>query len=248
MKKIILVMMLSFALLRAGEIKIAVAANVSYVIEPLKKAFNALYPKTNIEVILGSSGKLTAQIKNGAPYELFMSANLKYPEVLYKEGVAVTTPIVYSKGALVYLSVKPQDFTQGLMLLTDDKIKKIAIANPKTAPYGVAAIEALKNANVYDALKEKFVYGESISQTVTYTTTAADIGFIAKSSLFSPQMAHFKEGINWSDVDETLYTPIDQGMVILKKGEGNPEVKDFYDFMLSREAQEILKNFGYKVE
>ncbi len=241
-------MVLSFAILSAGEIKIAVAANVSYAIEPLKKAFYALYPKTNIEVILGSSGKLTAQIRNGAPYELFMSANMKYPEVLYKEGIAVTKPIVYAQGALAYLSVKPQDYTQGMMLLTDDKIKKIAIANPKTAPYGVAAVEALKHANVYDAVKKKFVYGESISQTVTYAMTATDIGLIAKSSLFSPQMAHFKEGIHWSDVDDTLYRPIDQGMVILKEAEGNPEVKDFYDFILSSKAQKILKNFGYKVE
>ncbi len=248
MKKIVLGMVLSFAILSAGEIKIAVAANVSYAIEPLKKAFYALYPKTNIEVILGSSGKLTAQIKNGAPYELFMSANMKYPEVLYKEGIAVTKPIVYAQGALAYFSVKPQDFTQGMRLLTDDKIKKIAIANPKTAPYGVAAVEALKHANVYDAVKKKFVYGESISQTVTYAMTATDIGLIAKSSLFSPQMAHFKEGIHWSDVDDTLYRPIDQGMVILKEAEGNPEVKAFYDFMLSGEAQKILKNFGYKVE
>ena len=248
MKKIVLGMVLSFAILSAGEIKIAVAANVSYAIEPLKNAFYALYPKTNIEVILGSSGKLTAQIKNGAPYELFMSADMKYPEVLYKEGIAVTKPIVYAQGALAYFSVDPQDFTQGIKLLTDDKIQKIAIANPKTAPYGVAAEEALKNAKVYDEVKKKLVYGESISQTVAYATRAADIGLIAKSSLFSPQMAHFKEGIHWSDVDGSLYTPIDQGMVILKKAEGNAEVKAFYDFMLSAEARKILKNFGYRVE
>lgn len=246
--KFVLGLVLSLSTLSAGEIKIAVAANVSYAIEPLKKAFNVLYPKTHIEVILGSSGKLTAQIKNGAPYDLFMSANMKYPEVLYKEGVAVTKPIVYAQGALAYVSVKPQDFTQGLKLLTEDKIQKIAIANPKTAPYGVAAVEALKHAKVYDAVKKKFVYGESISQTVTYAMTAADIGFIAKSSLFSPQMAHFKEGIHWRDVDKTFYTPIEQGIVILKKAEGNPEVRNFYDFMLSPKAQEILKNFGYQVE
>ena len=101
---------------------------------------------------------------------------------------------------------------------------------------------------MYEELKEKFVYGESISQTVAYATTAADIGIIAKSSLYSPQMSHFKESIHWSDINETLYTPIDQGMVILKKAEGNTEVKAFYDFMLSPKAKEVLKHFGYKVE
>jgi len=248
MKKLLFTLLLSLATLNAGEIKIAVAANVSYAIEPLKKAFNEQHPDTKIEMILGSSGKLTAQIKNGAPYELFLSANMKYPQALYDQGAAVTEPVVYAQGSLAYLSVKEQNLSKGMALLMENNISKIAIANPKTAPYGVAAQEALTNAELYDVLKEKFVYGESISQTVTYATTAADIGFIAKSSLFSPQMAQFKKGINWSEVDESLYTPIDQGMVILKKGEDNAEVKAFYDFMLSDKAREILKTFGYKVE
>lgn len=239
---------LGFVILSAGEITIAVAANVSYAIKALKKEFNVVHPKTQVHVILGSSGKLTAQIKHGAPYELFMSANMKYPEVLYTEEIAVTKPVVYARGALACLSVKPQDFTQGLRLLTEDKIKKIAIANPKTAPYGIAAVEALKNGGMYEELKEKFVYGESISQTVSYTTTASDIGMIAKSALFSPQMSHFKKNIHWSDVNETLYTPIDQGIVILKRGEGNVEVEAFYDFMLSTKAQKIMTDFGYKVK
>lgn len=247
MKRIALSILFSFTILSAGEITIAVAANVSYAIEALKKEFNVIHPESKIQVILGSSGKLTAQIKHGAPYDLFMSANMKYPEALYDEKIAVTKPVVYAQGALAYLSVNKQDFSKGSMLLREDKIKKIAIANPKTAPYGVAAVEALKNANVYDAIKEKLVYGESISQTVTYATTAAEIGLIAKSSLYSPQMAHFKEEIHWSDVNETLYTPIAQGMVILKKGENNSEVKAFYDFMQSDKAKVIMKFFGYKV-
>jgi len=248
MKRVVLGILVSLTTLSAGEIKIAVAANVSYAIEPLKKAFNQLHPDTKIEVILGSSGKLTAQIKNGAPYELFLSANMKYPEALYKEGVAVTEPTIYAKGSLAYLSVKEQNLSKGMSLLTDHNISKIAIANPKTAPYGTAAKEALENSGLYASLKEKFVYGESISQTVTYAMTAADIGFIAKSSLFSPQMSHFKKGVNWAEVDERLYTAIDQGMVILEKGEGSVEVKAFYDFMLSKKAREILQSFGYQVE
>lgn len=239
---------LAFSTLSAGEIRIAVAANVSYAIEALKKEFHVLHPHTKVQVILGSSGKLTAQIKHGAPYTLFLSANMQYPQTLYKEGYTVTKPIIYAKGTLVAVSLKPLDLAKGMMLLTQDHIKKIAIANPKTAPYGLAAAEALKNAKVYEKVKKKLIYGESISQTVAYTMTAADIGFIAKSSLFTPQMAHFKEGTDWSDVDETLYAPIDQGMVILKKGEGNVEVQAFYDFMLSPKGREILKNFGYKVK
>lgn len=239
--------MFGLAGLSAGEITIAVAANVSYAIESLKKEFKVVHPETNVQVILGSSGKLTAQIKHAAPYDLFMSADMKYPEALYEEKMAVTKPVVYAQGALALLSVKECNCTVSMDLLQSADIKKIAIANPNTAPYGVAAVEALKNAKLHETLKEKFVYGESISQTVAYATTAADIGIIAKSSLFTPQMLHLKEAIHWSDIDENLYTPIDQGMVILRKGEGNVEVKAFYDFMLTPKAKEILKQFGYKV-
>lgn len=247
MKKILLVLCLSLMSLKAGEIKIAVAANVSYAIDDLKKAFNALYPETKVQVMLGSSGKLTAQIKNGAPFQLFMAANMKYPEALYKDGIAVTRPLVYAQGSLAYLSSKKQDFTKGIALTKDATINKIAVANPKTAPYGKAAVEAMKNGGVYEDVEKKFVYAESISQTVSYAVTAADIGFIAKSSLYSPKMAHYKEGVNWSDVDAKLYTPINQGIVVLKNGEKSSEVAAFYTFMLSAKAKEILQGYGYLV-
>jgi len=229
----------------AGTIQIAVAANVSYAIDDLKKEFNKVHPDTKVQVVLGSSGKLTAQIKHGAPYQLFMSANMKYPEALYADKIAVTKPLVYAQGTLAYLSSKSQDFSKGISLVKDENIKKIAVANPKTAPYGKATIEAMKNATVYEDVKNKFVFAESISQTVSYTVTATDIGFIAKSSLYSPKMKQYKEDINWKEVDRKLYTPIKQGMVILKKGESNSEVRAFYDFMLSPKAQKILTEFGY---
>ncbi|MDM5271384.1 molybdate ABC transporter substrate-binding protein [Sulfurovum sp. zt1-1] len=247
MKKILLSLCLTLMSLNAGEIKIALAANVSYAMDDLKKAFNALYPETKVKVTLGSSGKLTAQIKNGAPYQLFMAANMKYPEALYEEGLAVSRPIVYAQGSLAYLSSKQQDFTKGIALIKDDTIKKIAVANPKTAPYGKAAVEAMKRGGVLEEVENKFVYAESISQTVSYAVTAADIGFIAKSSLYSPKMAHFKEGVNWADVDPELYTPINQGMVVLSNGEKNSEVAAFYTFMLSAKAKEILQKYGYLV-
>jgi len=231
----------------AGTIQIAVAANVSYAIDDLKKEFNKLYPDTKVKVTLGSSGKLTAQIKNGAPYQLFMSANMKYPNTLYKNKTAVTKPIIYAQGAIALLSNKAQDFTKGIKLLKDKKISKIAVANPKTAPYGKAAVEAMKNAGVYNDAKQKFVYAESISQTVSYTVTATDMGVIAKSSLYSPKMAEFKKGINWGEVDPKLYAPIDQGIVILKEGEKNAEVEVFYNFILSKKAKKIFEDFGYTV-
>ena len=246
-KKLLLTLLLISTYSMGGTINIAVAANVSYAIDALKKEFNTLYPDTKVQVTLGSSGKLTAQIKNGAPYQLFMSANMKYPEALYSDKIAVTEPLIYAQGSLAYLSVKKRNFCAEMDLLKDKDIEKIAIANPKTAPYGKAAEEAIKNAGVYESVKKKFVFAESISQTVAYTVTAADIGFIAKSSLYSPKMSHYKEAIHWADVESELYTPINQGIVILKEGEQNSEVKAFYDFILSKKAQKILKDFGYLI-
>lgn len=245
MKSFLLVLVLLQSILSADTITIAVAANVSYAMDDLKKAFAKTAPETEVRVILGGSGKLMVQISNGAPYGLFMSADMAYPEALYKAKIATTKPVVYAKGALAYLSVKPQDFSEGAKLLTSEKIRRIAIANPKTAPYGLAAVEALKHAGVYEAVKSKFVYGESVSQTVSYAITAADIGIVAKSSLYSVHMAQYKEGTNWKAVYPKLYTPIKQGIVLLKTGEKNPSYRAFYDFMLSKPAQEILQRYGY---
>jgi len=234
MKKFLTLLLLSGAALFAGEINIAVAANVSYAIGELKAEFAKNNPETKVQVTLGSSGKLTAQIKN--------------PQALYADKIAVTEPVVYAQGALAYLSVKKQDYTKGIALLSSDKVGKIAIANPKTAPYGKAALEAMKNGGVYDKVKEKFVFAESISQTVAYAITAADIGLIAKSSLYSDKMAQYREGEQWAAVDPKLYTPIKQGIVLLKNSEGSSEYRAFYDFILSEKGKSILKKYGYIVK
>ena len=245
MKRVFSLLVLSFSLLHAGTINIALAANVSYAINDLKTAFAKKYPDTKVEITLGGSGKLTAQIKNGAPYDIFMSANMRYPNALYRQNLAITQPKVYAQGALAMLSLRPRDFTKGITIVTEKNIRRIAIANPRTAPYGKASIEALKNAKLYESVKKKLIYGESIAQTVTYAVTAADIGFIAKSALYSSKMQRFKEGRNWTEVDAKLYTPIEQGIVLLKRAKNNLDAKHFYDFILSDEAKKIFKRYGY---
>jgi molybdate transport system substrate-binding protein len=248
MKRIILILIVLYSSIFAGQINIAVAANVSYAINKLIVEFNKTNPETKIQVILGSSGKLTAQIKNGAPFHIFMSANMEFPQSLYDDNIAITKPIVYAQGALAMLTIKKIDFSDGINLIKKDSIKKIAVANPKTAPYGVATIEALKNAKLYDEVENKFVYGESISQTVTYAITAADIGFIAKSSLYDEKMSEYKENMNWIEVSPSLYTPINQGIVIINNAKDNKEVKAFYEFILSSDAKKIFKENGYLVK
>lgn len=245
MFKVMVGFLLMSSLVFAGKINISVAANVSYAIEELKAEFMQTNPDTQVIVILGSSGKLAAQIKNGAPYGLFMSADMKYPQTLFDDKIAITTPIVYARGGLAYLSAKEQEFSSGIQLLKNKKIRKIAIANPKTAPYGKASIEAMKNAKIYEQVKDKFVFAESISQTVAYAVTAADIGLISKSSLYSSKMKQYKENVNWMSVDESLYTSIRQGIVLLKYAEGKIEYQAFYDFILSPKGKRILQRYGY---
>ncbi len=247
MKKILFIFVCTLSTLFPEDIRIAVSANVSYAIKPLIKAFNISHPEVKVDVILGSSGKLTAQIVHGAPFDLLLSADMKFPKSLYEANLTVESPVIYAQGALAILSAKERNYCAQMYVLKSPDIKRIAIANPKTAPYGAAAIEALKNAKLYKKLEKKFVYGESISQTLIYATGAADIGIVAKSALYSPKMSHFKEAIHWSEVDEQLYTPIKQGMVILKNAKEKQGVGSFYDFMLSKEAKKILVSYGYSV-
>jgi len=227
----------------ANAVKVAVAANVSYAMEDLIKEFNKSYPAIKILTTISSSGKLTAQIKSGAPYEIFLSANMDYPEVLFKKQFSKYKPKVYAKGSIAILTTKNIDLKNGLKALLNSKIKKIAIANDKTAPYGVATKEALVNLKLYSKLKPKFIYGQSIGQTLLYTINAADIGIVAKSLLYSKKMSKYKEKKNWISIDKKLYKPIEQGLILLKGA--SDDAKIFYEFLLSNKAKVILKNYGY---
>lgn len=248
MKKIILALMVLCSTVFAGQINVAVAANVSYAMDKLIIEFNKTNPNTKIQVTLGSSGKLVAQIKNGAPYNIFMAANMGFPQSLYDDQIAITKPVVYAQGALAMISSKELDFSKGIDIIKESSIEKIAIANPKTAPYGAATMEAIKNAGLEEVTKGKFVYAESASSTVNYATTAADIGFIPKSSLFDENLAQYKENKNWISVDTKLYKAIEQGIVIINNAKDNMEVKAFYDFILSAKAKKIFIDYGYIVE
>jgi molybdate transport system substrate-binding protein len=244
--KILAIILLS-TFLHASSITVALAANVSYAIVALKTAFENHYPTIHVKTIISGSGKLTAQIKRGAPYDLFLSANMLYPHKLYKEHFAIHEPAIYAQGSLAILSKQSQDFTNLTSLLQSKKIQLIAIANPRLAPYGKAALQTLHNLHLYHKIKNKLIFGESIAQTLTYTMTAANLGFIAKSALYSARMQHFKEGKNYKEINPQLYTPIAQGIVILSRAKHNQDAYKFYNFMLSQEAKTILQNYGYNI-
>jgi molybdate transport system substrate-binding protein len=230
------------------KITIAVAANMQYAMEALKAEFQKT-DKTQIDVVLGASGKLTQQVMEGAPFDIFVSADTSFPQRLYDSNFTAEAPKVYAQGLLVLWSARPGIQPKAdLKLLLNSDIKNIAIANPKTAPYGAAAEFILKKYNLYDKISSKLVTGESITQTSQFIATqAADIGFTAKSIVLSNEM---KGKGTWVELDQKDYPPIKQAAVLLKYGEQNhaEEAKKFYDFLYSKQAKAIYKEFGYIIK
>jgi molybdate transport system substrate-binding protein len=236
--------LLIFAHAPAQNVKVAVAANLQSVIKVLQNDFNKR-TGINIEPIIGASGNLSAQIRNGAPFDVFLSADMNFSEALFKDGLAAGKPVVYATGVLIIASNSNIKLNEWEKLLTGTAINKIAIANPATAPYGKAAKEALMRKGLFNQLEPKIVIGESISQVNLYISTgAAEVGFTTQSFV---KDAAGKTKIYYKVIDPKLYSPIEQGLVVLKHGEGNPAAEKFYKYLLSRPAKAIFKAYGYLV-
>jgi molybdate transport system substrate-binding protein len=249
--KIARVLLVTLALLQApltasaGSLTVAVAANVKYAFDELAMEFTK---QTGVKVrnVVASSGKLTAQIKSGAPYDVFLSADMDYPAILYKDGQATTSPKVYANGILVLWTAKDVDLKDVTSLL-NTSIKKVAIANPKLAPYGREAINAMDFYNVRTTVEPKLVFGESISQVNQYIDSkSVDVGFTAKAVVLS---AGLQGRGKWVEVPHESYQPIAQGIVMLKYGSENngDAARKFYDFVFSSNAQAIFTKYGYKL-
>jgi molybdate transport system substrate-binding protein len=226
----------------AQSIKVAAAANLQSVIKALGADFTK---KTGITVepIVGASGNLTAQIKNGAPFDVFLSADMSFPETLFSDGFSAKKPVVYAQGSLVICSNQDIGFQNWERVLLTERIKKIAIANPAIAPYGKAANEVLKLKGVLTDVQSKIVTGESISQVNTYITTGVvDVGFTTQALVNDPNN---KTKLYWLVIDPKTYSPIEQGMILLKHADGNADAQKFYDYVLSAGAKSILQQYGY---
>ncbi len=227
----------------AQTIKVATAANLQGVIKVLQQDFERK-TRVKIEPIIGSSGNLTNQIKNGAPFDVFLSADMAFPQSLYKSGFTTSKPAVYALGSLIICSNQKLNFSNWETLLPDNSVQKIALANPETAPYGKAAKEVLSRKKLLQKLQSKIVYGESIAQVNIYITTGVvQVGFTTEA-LISDVAG--KQKLYWKKVSSSDYQPIKQGMVILKHGANNPKTQQFFNYMQSAPAKNILKKYGYK--
>lgn len=230
-------------LLSAQSIKVAAAANLQGVIKVLQQDF-AGKTSIRIEPIIGASGNLTNQIKNGAPFDVFLSADTAFPDDLYKSGFIANQPVVYALGSLIICSNQNLQFNNWENLIQTEQIKKIALANPTTAPYGKAATEVLQRKGILQKIQPKIVYGESISQVNIYITTGvATIGFTTEALI--SDLAN-KQKLYWKKIDPKNYQPIRQSMVILKHGEKNAAAEKFFKYMQSASARTILKKYGYR--
>lgn len=221
---------------------IATAANMQFAMEDLVEAFSKT-TQIPCETVVSSSGKLTAQIQAGAPFDVFVSADRIYPERLYEAGLTSAPPKIYAFGQLVLWSTTGEE-PPYLEDLKAAEVQHIALANPKTAPYGLAAEQVLRAHNMFETVEAKLVYGESIAQTNQFIISgAAKVGFTAMSVVRSGPM---RRSGKWTALPPESYLPIEQGVVVISRDD-IPKVgaEAFATFLLSEQAKDILDKFGY---
>jgi molybdate transport system substrate-binding protein len=227
---------------QAAEINVAVAANFT---EPSKEIAQLFESKTGHKAVLsfGATGQFYTQITQAAPFQVFLSADQSTPRKLVDNGFAAADSLfTYAVGKIVLFSANAE-LVKGEETLRDGKFNKIAIADPVTAPYGAAAIAAMKTLGVYDKLSGKIVQGSNIAQTFQFVDTGnAELGFVALSQVIGRQ-----NGSRWV-VPANLYTPIRQDAVLLKSGAGNEAARAFVAFLKGQEAVAVIQKYGYGAE
>jgi molybdate transport system substrate-binding protein len=232
----------------AQDFTVAAAADLQFAMQDIVGQFQSQTGK-NVRVIYGSSGNFFQQVQNGAPFDMFFSANLDYPKKLEAAGlIEPGSYYQYGRGKIVIwvpngskINVK-----SGLTVLLEADVRKIAIANPQHAPYGQAAIAAMQKADVYEKVKEKFVLGENLSQTASFVMSgAADVGIVALSLALSPNM---KGKGDYAIVPEDLHPPIEQACVILRAAKNKNTAEQFLAFVKTGAIGALLRNYGFDVD
>lgn len=236
------------AVLAGEKITIAAAADLSFAMNEIVALFKKQHPKAQVQVIYGSSGKFFTQIQQGAPYDLYFSADIAYPRELKAKGFGGSEVSTYAFGRIVLWSAHPGPKLPklsklSLKALSDPLIRKIAIANPKHAPYGKRAEEALKAAGVWDTVKTKLIYGENVAQTAQFVQSGnAEVGIIALSLALSPPL--LKQG-SYVLIPEVLHQKLEQGYILTARAAQNPLAKSFSTFMQGKSSEKIMGRYGF---
>jgi molybdate transport system substrate-binding protein len=238
---------LTSVLCPAQEITIAAAADLQFVFQEVATHFQK-DSGHSVKTIFGSSGNFFAQVQNGAPFDIFFSADITYPQKLEAAGQAEPgTLYEYATGKIVLIVPKNSslELKRGLIVLLDPQVKKVAIANPEHAPYGRAAVAALQHENLHEQLAPKFVMGENISQTASFVVSgSADAGIVALSLALAPAM---QEKAKFVIIPDNEYPPIRQAAVILKSSQQKEIARQFMAYLKKPEIQSLLEKYGFAV-
>lgn len=228
--------------LHAGKITIAAAASTRAAVDELVAAFAVARPEDEASVVYGASGKLFAQIRQGAPYDVFVSADTAYPDALREASVGAGPVQIYGFGRLVLWRRDCSDGLPTLQGLTDAHVTRIAIANPDLAPYGERARQAMQAVGVWAAAKHKLVFGENVGQAAQFALSGnAQVGIIALSQALTPAM---RDAGCHAEIPADLYAPLAQGLVLTERGSRNALAAAFVAFMLGSEGASILRRHG----
>lgn len=229
----------------AGTLVLAAASDLATTIDELAAAFGRTVPGTVVKVSVGASGNFFAQIKSGAPFDVFLSADMAYPAQLASEGAADGATLApYALGRLAIWSRDRRfDLSQGMAVFRDARLARVAIANPDVAPYGRAARAALQAAGVWDAVKGKLAIGENVAQTAQFIETGnAQVGIVSYATVMAPR----QQGVgSYYLVPQTGLAPIEQGAIITRHGKNNPLAPQFMRFLQSPPARAILQRHGF---
>jgi molybdate transport system substrate-binding protein len=227
----------------AESLTIAAASDLKFAMVELVEQFRAERPGDRIEVVYGSSGKFFTQIVNGAPFDMYFSADIAYPRKLEEEGLAHGATKPYALGRIVLWSLNPELANTPLKALPAASVRKFAIANPQHAPYGLRAREALQHQGVWEALQPKLVLGENIAHTVQFIDSgAAEAGIVALALVLSPTM----EGKGaWTLIPAEWHEPLEQGYAITARAANNRLAAAFADYMASEPARAVMRRYGF---
>jgi len=230
---------------RGEDVVVAAASDLNFAFKELLIDYEHTTGR-RVKLSLGSSGNFYAQIQNGAPFDLYFSADVRYPQKLEESGHAVPGTLYrYAVGRIVLWAPKGSavDVRKGLEVLLDPAVRRIAIANPKHAPYGRAAVAAMEHFKVHDRVKDKLVLGENISQAAQFVESgASDVGLIALSLALAPAMQ--ARGTYW-EIPADAHPPLEQGAVILKTAQSQQTAAKFLEFVKGPRGREIMKRYGF---
>jgi molybdate transport system substrate-binding protein len=231
----------------ASTVSVAAASDLIFCLDALQAEFSRAEPNVTLKTSTGSSGNFYAQIRHGAPYDVFLSADLRYPRELIAAGAAEASSLtLYAIGRIVIWSLRPElDLSDLGKLVRDVRVQRFAIANPAHAPYGRAAMEALEHVGAWNDARPKLVLGENIAQAAQFVQTGnAETGIVALSLVLAPKLANAGR---WVEIPIGYHAPLEQGVVLTRSGAANPAAGRYLEFLRSPAARAIFERYGFRL-